>query len=330
MPVHARLIAALSCLFGFFTQLMVAVPLHAQDFPVRPMRLIVPWPPGGGTDTTARNMGPKMAELLGQPLVIDNRPGAAGLIGTELAARAPADGYTILFAAAGPNAILPVLMPKVPYKALEDFSEVSLFAYTLYVMVVHPSLPANSIKELVALAKAKPGQITMGTSGIATPAYISGELLNRAAGIAVTPVFYKGAAGPVIEVLGRQITMAIVTIPTIMSHVRAGRLKAIAVTAAKRSTQMPDVPTVAESGYPGFEVINWYGILAPTGTPRKVIARLNHVVNQTVKSPDVRKSLISSGLEVLDSRTPEEYAAFRKADLGKWKAIVKQINLHLE
>jgi tripartite-type tricarboxylate transporter receptor subunit TctC len=330
MPFDARLLSGLSCVCGLLTQVAFAASLYAQDFPTRPIRLIVPWPPGGGTDTTARNMGPKMAELLGQPLVIDNRPGASGLIGTELSARAPADGYTILFAAAGPNAILPVLMPKAPYEALKDFSEVSLFAYTLYVMVVHASSPANSIKELVALAKAKPGQVTMGTSGRGTPAYISGAMLKRAAGIDVNPVFYKGAAGPVVEVLGRHITLAIVTIPTIMSHVRAGRLKALAVTAAKRSTQMPGVPTVAESGYPGFEVINWYGILAPAGVPRNVVTRLNEVVDQTAKTPEVRKSLVTSGLEVLDSKTPEEYAAFRKADLAKWKRVVKEIDLKLE
>ncbi len=330
MSLNARLTAALSAVCSLVASLCLVAPAYARDFPLRPVRLIVPWPPGGGTDTTARNMEPKLSELLGQTLVIDNRPGAAGLIGTELAARAPADGYTILFAAAGPNAILPALMPKVPYKALDDFSEVALFAYTLYVMVVHPSLPVNSIKDLVAFAKAKPGGITIGTSGMATPANIAGELLRRAAGFKVTPVFYKGAAGPVVDVLGQRITMAIVTIPTIMAHVRAGRLKALAVTAAERSTQMPDVPTVAESGYPGFEVINWYGILAPAGTPRGIRAQLNKIISQTVKAPGVRNSLISSGLEVLDPKTPEAYAAFRKADLAKWKKIVQEINLRLE
>ena len=322
----SKLNMILSCVCGLCAHSLFVLPTHAQDYPVRPIRLIVPWPPGGGVDIAARTIGPKISENLGQPVVVDNRAGAAGMIGTELAARAPADGYTILLGAAGPNAILPLLMPKAPYDALKDFAEVSLFANTLYVMVVNPRLPANSIKELVALAKAKPGQLTIGSSGTATPAHISGELFRVAAAINLVPVFYKGAAAPVIEVMGGQITMAIETISPILPHVKAGKLKALGVTASRRSTQLPDVPTIAESGYPGFEVVNWYGVLAPAGTPRNVITRLNREITRIVKLPDVRDRLTSFGLEVVDS-TPEEYAAFRKSDLMKWAKIIKDTNL---
>lgn len=305
------------------------LPAHAQDYPARPLRLIVPWPPGGGVDIAARTIGPKLSENLGQPVVVDNRAGAAGMIGTGLAARAPADGHTILLGAAGPNAIVPTLNPKAPYDALKDFAEVSHFANTIYVMVVNPTLPVDSIKQLVALAKAKPAQLTIGSSGTATPAFISGELFRVAAAINVTPVFYKGAAAPVIEVLAGQITMAIETISPILPHVRAGKLRALGVTSSRRSTQMPEVPTIAESGFPGFEVINWYGVLAPAGTPRNAIMRLNSEMTRIVKTPETRDRLISYGLEVVTS-TPEEYTAFRKADLTKWARIVKDINLRYE
>ncbi len=309
-------------------QALFTVLAHAQNYPTRPVRLIVPWPPGGGVDIAARTIGPKLAENLGQQVVVDNRGGAAGMIGTELAARAAADGYTLLLGAAGPNAIVPTLNPKAPY-GLKDFAEVSHFANTIYVMVVNPSLPASSIKQLVALAKAKPAQLTIGASGTATPAHISGELFQVAAGIKLTPVFYKGAAGAVIDVLGGQISLTIETISPALPHVKAGKLRALGITSLRRSTQLPDVPTIAESGFPGFEVINWYGVLAPAATPRPVIMRLNSEMVRIVKTPETRDRLISYGLEVVFS-TPEEYTEFRKADLMKWSRIAKEINLRYE
>jgi tripartite-type tricarboxylate transporter receptor subunit TctC len=310
-------------------QVVLALPVHAQSYPAKPIRLIVPWPPGGGVDISARTIGPRLSEQLGQPVVVDNRGGAAGMIGTEVAARAPADGYTILHGAAGPNAILPLLNPKAPYGPLNDFAEVAHFANTIYVLVVHPSLPAQSIKQLVALAKATPGKLTIGASGTATPAHISGELLRAAAGIDIAPVFYRGAAGAVLDVLGGQISMTIETISPALPHVRSGKLRALGVTAAKRSTQLPEVPTIAESGFPGFEVINWYGILTPASTPRDVIARLNREINSITRAPEIRSRLIGYGLEVVES-TPEEYTAFRKADVAKWTRIIKETNLRYE
>jgi tripartite-type tricarboxylate transporter receptor subunit TctC len=307
----------------------VSLPARAQDYPARPIRLIVPWPPGGGVDIAARALQPKLAESLGQPVVVDNRGGAAGLIGTQLAARSPADGYTILLAAAGPNAILPLLMPKAPYAPLKDFAEVAHFANTLYVMAVHPSMRASSIKELVAAAKSQPGKLTVGVTGTATPAHISGEYLRVASGIDLVSVFYKGAAGPVIAVMGGEINMAIVTISPVLPQVKAGKIKALAVTSGKRATPLPEVPTVAESGYPGFEVVNWYGVLAPAGTPAHIIARLARAMSSSVQSPDVRDRLVAAGLEVVES-TPAEYAAFRKADLARWTRMIKETNVRME
>lgn len=302
---------------------------HAQDYPVRAIRLVVPWPPGGGVDIAARTIQPKMAEYLGQSLVVDNRAGASGVIGTQLAARAPADGYTILLGAAGPNAILPLINPKTPYHALKDFAEVSHFANTVYVVVVNPSLPANSIKELVALAKASPGKLTVGVTGTASPAHITGEFLRASSGIDLVSVFYKGVAGAIVEVIGGQIASAIVTISPVLPQAKAGKLKVLAVTSGRRVVQLPNVPTLAESGYPGLEVVNWYGVLAPAGTPREVIMRLAEAISKTVMSPDVRERLIAAGLEVVDS-TPAEYAAFRKRDLAMWARMIKETNIRLE
>jgi len=307
----------------------IAAAADAQPYPVRPIRLIVPWPPGGGVDIAARTIGPKLSESLAQSVVVDNRAGAAGMIGAQFAAKAPADGYTILLASAGPNAILPLLVPKPPYDALKDFAEVSLFAHTVYVMVVNPRFPANSIAELVAAAKAKPGELTIGSAGTATPAHISGELFRSAAVVNMTVVPYKGAAAPVLDVAAGQITMAIETISPILPLVRTGKLKALGVTSSRRSGQLPDVPTIAESGYPGFDVVNWYGVLAPAGTPQYAIAKLNQEITRIVSSPDTRERLVSYGLEVVTS-TPQDYAAFRKSDLAKWARIIKEINLRYE
>jgi tripartite-type tricarboxylate transporter receptor subunit TctC len=206
---------------------------------------------------------------------------------------------------------------------------VAHIANTLYVLIVHPSSPAHSIKELVALAKAQPKKLTVGVSGTATPAHIAGEYWRVASGIELVPVFYKGAAGPVIEVIGGQITMGIVTISPALPHVKTGKLRALGVTSASRATSLPEVPTIAESGYPGFEVVNWYGLLAPARTPSAVIARLAGAVSQTLRSPEASERLVAAGLEVVES-TPAQYAAFRKADLARWARMIKETNVRME
>ena len=304
-------------------------PTLAERYPERPVRLVVPWPPGGGVDIVARTLSPKLTESLGQSVVVDNRAGASGMLGTGLAARAPADGYTLLLAAAGPNAILPNLVFSLPYDTLKDFTEVTLIANTLYVLVVHPSLPVNSVRDLVALAKTKPGQLTIGSAGSGTPAHLAGELFKSATGISIVHVSYKGAAAPATEVMGGQITMTIETISPLLPQIRAGKLKALGVTSGKRTAQLPDVPTISESGYPDVAVINWYGMLAPAGTPHNVIARINRELARILQQNDVRERMFGYGLEVIGS-APAEFAAFRKSDLAHWKKIVGTTNARFE
>jgi tripartite-type tricarboxylate transporter receptor subunit TctC len=309
---------------------MFALPIgRAAEYPEKPIRWIVPWPPGGGVDITTRTLSPALAEILGQTIVVENRPGASAMIGTAVAAKAPPDGYTLLTAAAGPNAILPHLNPKIPYDTLKDFASISHIANTLYVLVVHPSLPVKNVKELIALARAKPGELTIGSAGSGTPAHLAGEFFKSMSGISLVHVSYKGSAGPALEVMGGQIIMTIETISPLLPHIRAGRLKALGVTARQRSSQLPAVPTIAESGLPGYEVAIWYGLLAPAATPPPIIERLNKSINQVLNRPDVRERLVSFGLEVIGS-TPEEFRKFRVSDLAHWGEIVRKANIKFE
>ena len=311
-----------------FVGLMMMNPAVALDYPNRHIRLVVPWPPGGGIDITARAISPKLTENLGQSVIIDNRPGAAGMIGTDAAARAAPDGYTLILGAAGPHSILPLLNPMCPY-GLKEFDEVIHFADTFYVMVVNPSLPINTVEQLIQAAKLKPGELTIGSSGSATPAFISGELFRVRSGVNLNPVFYKGAGTPVLEVMAGQISMTIETISPILPYVQSKKLRALAMTASQRSNQIPTVPTFAESGFPGFEVVNWYGILVPAKTPSTIIQRLNKELTSLIKIPEVHDRLVGFGLEVFTS-TAEEFTKFRKLDMVKWAKIIKDINLQYQ
>jgi len=313
----------------FVALAVIAAGSNAQGFPSRPIRFMVPWPPGGGIDIAARALQPKLAEFLGQPVIVDNRPGAAGMIGTQMVARAPADGQTIILGAAGPNAIVPLTMPKQPYEPIAAFAEVAHFANTVYAFSVNAGSPVMTIKDLVALARAQPGKVTSGVTGTATPAHIAGEYLRVASNVSMTTVVYKGAAAPLLEVMGGQITMAITTISPVLPQARAGKLRVLAVTSGKRSSQIPDVPTLAESGYPGFEVVNWYGVLAPAGTPPEAIERLHREVTRTVRTPETRERLIAAGLELVES-TPAEYAAYRRRDLAMWAKMIKETGIRME
>ena len=314
---------------SLFAQAPCIANAQAADYPAKPVRLVVPWPAGGGNDIVARTLSQRLTENLGQPVVVDNRAGASGMIGTGLAAHSPADGYTLLLGSVGPNAVLPNLAAKLPYDTLRDFTTVSLLANTFYVLVINPSLPAATVKDLVALAKSKPGQLTIGSSGSGTPAQMSGELFKAATGIDITHVPYKGSAAPAIEVIGGQITMTIESVSPLLPHIKAGRLRALGITAPKRSRQLPDVPTIAESGYPDVQVVGWYGMLAPTGTPPAIVTRLNRELTQILKLAEIRERLLSYGLEVVGS-TPAEFAAFRQADFAHWTKIVKTTNARLE
>jgi len=300
-----------------------------EDYPQKPIRWVVPWPPGGGVDIATRTLSPALSEVLGQSLIIENRPGASGMIGTAFAAKAPADGYTILTGAAGPNAILPQLNPQVPYDGLRDFASIAHLADTVYVLVVHPALPAKNVRDLIALAKARPGELTIGSAGSGTPAQLAGEFLQSSGGIKLTHVSYKGSAGPALDVVSGQIVMTIETISPLLPHIRAGRLKALGVTAKKRSGQLPAIPTIAEAGLPEYEIVNWYGLLAPAGIAAPIVDRLNSSLNQVLKRQDVRDRLVASGLEVVGS-SAEDFRKFRQSDFEKWGRIVKTANIKFE
>ena len=301
----------------------------AQEFPQRPLRMIVPWAPAGAADILARTLSQKMSENWSQQVVVDNRPGANGIIGTEMAARAPADGYTMLMGATGPNSVLPSLVAKLPYDALKDFAPVSLVATTTYVLSVNPALPVNSVKDLIALAKSKPGQFTFGSPGAGTPNHLSGEMFKAATGIDMQHVPYKGSAPVITDVIGGQITLAFENIAPVLPHIKSGRLKALAISAPKRTTLLPDVPTVAESGFPGFQAVGWFGVLVPGSMPKNVIGRLNAETVRILKLPDVRERLLGMGAEIHGS-TPEEFGAFEKTEIEKWAKVIKSANVRLE
>lgn len=302
--------------------------VFSQEYPNRPVRIIVPWTPGGGVDITARLISPKLSEGLGQPIIIDNRPGASGTIGTTSVARSIPDGYTILFGAAGPNSIMPILNPKTPYTN-KDFEEIVHFANTFYVLVVNPNLGVNSIQQLINLAKSKPGEITIGSAGNATPAHISGELLKYVSGINLNSVFYKGASNAVIDTMSGHISMTIETITPVLPYLKNNKLKALGITGLRRAKQIPDIPTIAESGFPNFEVVNWYGILTPAKTQRVIINKLNKEITNLINNPEINDRLVGLGLEVFAS-TPEDFTQFRKIDTEKWNKIIKDTKIIYE
>ncbi len=305
-------------------------PLHAaaQKFPEKPIRFIVPFPPGGGNDILARVLAPKMGESLGQPVVIDNRAGAGGNIGTDLAAKSPPDGYTIVIAS-NQVTMNPALYAKLPFDIEKDFSAVALAASVPMVLAVHPSVPANNVRDLIALAKANPGKYNHSTPGAGTPQHIAFEVLNHAAGINITHVPYKGTGPAIADLIAGQVQAAFGTMASLDQHVKAGKLRALAVATPKRSQAMPNVPTVAESALPGFDVSLWYSILAPAGTPAPILARLSSEVSKALGAPDVRDRLVSQGFEV-SYLGPEQMNALMKRDIARWGKALREIGIKLD
>ena len=308
----------------FAAVLALAAPVAAQPaaYPARPIRVIVPFPPGGATDIMARTIGQKLTQRWGQQTIIDNRPGAGGNIAADIAARAAPDGYTLFFAASAQLAVNPSLYSKVPYDAVRDFAPVILGGSVPNILVAHPSLPARSLKELIALAKAKPGQLQYASPGSGSTAHLSAELLKLEAGIDLMHIPYKGAAPGVADVLGGQVPLMFVSMPSVVGHVKAGRLAGIGMTGSKRSDAAPDVPAFAET-LPRFESSAWYGIVAPASTPRDIVAKLNREIAAILKLPDVRDVLAAQGIEIIGG-TPEEFGRYIKSELGKWAAVVKK------
>jgi tripartite-type tricarboxylate transporter receptor subunit TctC len=298
-------------------------PSFAADvYPTRPIRLIVPFPPGGGTDIMGRLVASHLTEKLGVQTVVDNRGGAGGIIGTELAAKATPDGHTLLIGSVSTISINPSLYPKLPFDTLKDLAPVSLIASTPSVVVVPANLAARSVKDLIALAKAKPGQLNFASAGSGTSHHLGGELFKATAGIDIVHVPYKGTAPAVTDLVSGQVSMMIANMPAVLPMVKAGRLRALAVTSLGRSSLMPELPTVAESGVPGFEVIVWYGVLAPSATAKPIVATLNQLLKQMASVQDVKDRLAGQGAEAISS-TPEEFARKIRDDMKKWAKVVQ-------
>ena len=299
--------------------------VHAQapgaNYPAKQIRVIVPFPAGGPTDAIARAIGQKLSETWGQPVIVDNRPGAGGNIGTELAAKSPADGYT-LFIGTVANAINQSLFAKLPFDFVRDFAPVTQNYVTGLILAVHPSLPAHSVKELIALAKAHPGQLSYASSGVGGTPHLAGELFNSMAGVKMVHVPYKGSAPAMADLLGGHIQLTFDNMLTVLPQVKAGKLRGLAVTMTTRSPLAPELPTVAEAGLKGFEVKSWNGVVVPTGTPKEIIARLNGEIVRILRQPDLREKFLVQGVELVPT-TPEEFGAFIKQDIAKWAKVIQ-------
>ena len=306
---------------------VVAATAAAQVYPNKPIRVIVPYPPGGGTDVIARILQEPLAADLGQPIVIDNRGGAAGNLGTDLAAKATADGYTILFTLSS-HTINPKLYDKLPFDVERDFAPITLATLVPQILVANPSLPANNMKELIALAKANPGKLNYASVGTGSPAHIAGELLKLKTGIDMVHVPYKGGGPAVIDTIGGQVQLAFVSMPAAWQHVKAGKLKALGVTSARRAVAAPDVPAIAET-VPGYVVDSWYGALAPAKTPPAAITRLNAAFAKALENPQVKEKLLAQGAEAAPG-TPAEFDRRIKDELAQWELVIKSANIRPE
>jgi tripartite-type tricarboxylate transporter receptor subunit TctC len=317
-----------SLFVGAVMALLCGAGALAQSYPAKPVRMVVPFAAGGGTDIIGRLVAQKVTEAWGQQMVVENRAGGGSVIGTEAVARSAADGYTLLLAAP-PFTTNAALLPKLPYDALQDFAPVVLVATAPLILVVHPSLPARSVKELVAIAKARPGQLSYGTSGNGGPQHLAGELLKSMAGIDLLHVPYKGGAPAVVDLVGGQVQLGFASTLTAIPFVKAGRLRAIAVTGPRRSAILPDLPTVAEAGFPGYETTTWYGILVRAGTPPAVITTLNADIARALNLPEVRDRLASEAAEVVGG-TPASFATFIQAEIARVRKLAKSTAIQLD
>lgn len=307
------------CLLAALAALSVGA--QADTYPSKPVRLMVPFPPGGPTDVLARIVAPRLAERLGQPVVIDNKPGASGMVGADVVARAAPDGYTLLVNASI-HVINPSLYPKQPYDAIADFAAISNLADVPLVLAVNPKVPAQSVKDLVALAKSAKAPLAFASAGNGASQHLSGEAFKVAAGIDLLHVPYKGSAPALTDLIGGQVQLMFDSLPSAMPFVKSGAIRALAVTTSKRTPALPDVPTIAESGYPGFSISTWYGVWAPAGTPAAIVQKLSGEIAAIVRQPDVRAQFEKLGAEPVGN-SPAEFSAFTKAELTKWAGIVK-------
>ena len=312
-----------------FLFLFISGAATAQQYPARPLRMVVTFAAGGGADFVARAVAPRLGEALGQPVVVDNRPGANGALGADIVAKSAPDGYTLLLGAAGTIVVAPHLGAKLPFDALKDFAPVSLVAISPFVVTINPSVRASSIKELIALAKSGAGKLNYGTSGTGGSPQLATELYKSMAGIAMTHVPYKGLAPALTDLIGGQIQVVFADVGLVKGHIAGGKLKGLAVTSAARSAAMPDLPTVAESGVPGYAAGTWYAIFAPAGTPPDIVARLSAEARKALELPDIKASFTAQGIEAAGG-TPEQLAGFVREEFAKWGKVVKDAGIKAE
>jgi len=321
MLTLVRVVAAL-------TAVAFSAVVHAQAFPSKPLRLVVPFPPGAGTDMFARVLAHKLSESLGQPVVVDNRPGGGAIIGTDIVAKSPPDGYTLLLSTTS-HAINPSVYSKLPYDTLRDFATVTQVATVPIVLVVHPSLPVTTAQELVAFARSRPGELNVGSSSSGTVFHLAAELLKSTAGIDMVHVPFKGGSPALAALLANQVNVLFETSLTVGPQAKAGKLRPLAVGGLKRSSAMPELPTLAESGFPGFSAENWYGVYVPAGTPREIVKRLNRDIVNALSQPDVRERFASQGAELIGN-TPEQHEEFLRAEMAKWARIARLADAHAD
>jgi tripartite-type tricarboxylate transporter receptor subunit TctC len=319
-PLFVLLLAPLAAITG-------APSSEAQTFPARPLRVVIPNPPGGSLDIVARLVGPKLTELTGQPLIVDNRPGADTNIGTEIVARAAPDGYTMLFQTV-PFVVNPHLFAKLPFNVTNDFAPVSLMVSAPFVLVVHPAVPAKSVKELVALAKAQPGKLTYASAGNGSNLHVAAELFNNLTGTRMLHVQYKGGGPALVAVLGGEVTMSYLNVAAVVSHIKVGRLRGLGVTGTRRSPALADLAPIAET-VPGYEFTSWVGALVPRGTPPATVGALNALLVKAVRAPDLAARFQEQGADVIAS-SPAEFQAHIKSELVRWGKVVRENNIKAE
>ncbi len=307
-----------------------SAPAQAQSYPSKPIRMVVGFPPGGGTDVVARIITPRLSENLGQPVVIENRPGATGTVAAGMVAKSPADGYTLMMGHVSVNAIAPSLFPNLQYDVIRDFAPITLAASVPHFVVVHPSLPVNSIQEFIAYAKARPGQLSFPSAGNGSTPHLAGEIFKSMAGVNLVHVPYKGSGQSMADLLAGQHQVAFDTAPASAAYVRSGRMRVLGISSAKRFAEYPDVPTVAEAGVPGYEVITWYGVFAPGGTPGAIVNRLHAEITKAMQAPDTRARLAEAGADGTVTRSPEEFAAIVRADTARYAKIIKDAGLKID
>ncbi len=320
----------------FLKQLVVAVSLAgvgtmaaAQSWPVKPIRWISPFAPGGGADITSRIIAQKLGPALNQQVLVDNRGGAGGNIGVDLAAKSPPDGYTLVLGTIGPIAINVSLYKKLPFDPVKDLLPITQAANALNVLVVHPSLPAKTVKEVITIAKARPGELSFGSSGPGATDHLAGELFKTLTGVNMVHVPYKGGAPAMLDLMAGQVQTVFSTVSTAIGAIKGGKVRAIAMTGDKRFELMPELPTIAEAGVPGFEVRNWYGVFVPAGTSREIVMRLNGELTKILQMPDVKAKLLESGIEALHG-SPEQFAAYIQSETKRWAKVVKDSGARAE